>query len=201
MHAATFALALFQAPTYTMSDGQFHTLLWFTGLIAFWLFLQALALVAVAFMVVKLLKHVNDLTGKLEEKVWPLMDKTKEVVNDLVPKIQRVTENIAETSDVYRAKLDQIDKLVTDTADKVKKQSDRVDNMVSSTLTSAGQVVHRVESVVMAPVRQGSALISGIKAAAEKLAENYRQPTAHTPKPVAFEGESVYTGLEDEYHA
>ncbi len=183
-----------------MTQGQTHWLITFTFLTAIAVLIQAIALGAMAFMVVKLLKQVTDITSKLETKVWPLMDKTRDVVNDLVPKIQRVTDNVAETSDVYRAKLAEIDSLVTDTAQKVKKQSDRVDSMISATLTSAGSVVERVEHVVLTPVRQGGAILSGIKAAAESLANHYsRKPT--TPKPVAFEGESVYTGMEDDYHA
>lgn len=193
------SLALLQAP-YGMTEGQTHWLIAFTLLTAVAVLIQAVALGAMAFMVVKLLKQVTELTGKLENKVWPLMDKTRQVVDDLVPKIQRVTENVAETSDVYRAKLAEIDSLVTDTANKVKKQSDRLDEMVSSTLTTAGNVAHRVETAVLTPVRQGAALLSGIRAAAETLAHNYSKST-RTPKPVAFEGESIYTGKEDDYHA
>lgn len=213
MFAATSALALVQAPSYTMSDGQFHTLLWFTGLIAFWLFLQAVALVAVAFMVVKLLRTVNELTTRVESKalaitdrfegkLYPLLDNFQDLMNDTVPKIKRVTESIADTTDVYRAKLAQVDALITDTTTKARRQSDRVDGMVTSTLNAAGSVVGKVEHAVMTPVRQAGAVISGIRAAATRLAEEYAQPSrSKTPKPVAFEGENIYTGLEDDYHA
>ena len=213
MHAAAISLALFQAPTYTMSDGQFHTLLWFTGLIAFWLFLQAVALVAVAFMVVKLLRTINEFTTRIEAKtlaitdrfegkLYPLVDNFQDLMNDTVPKIKRVTESIADTTDVYRAKLAQVDALISDTAGKAKRQSDRVDGMVTSTLNAAGSIVGRVEHAVLSPVRQAGAVLSGIRAAATRLVDEYGQPsTPKTPKPVAFEGENIYTGLEDDYHA
>ncbi|WP_419806111.1 hypothetical protein [Terriglobus sp.] len=213
MHAATSALALFQAPTYTMSDGQFHTLLWFTGLIAFWLLLQAAALVAVAFMVVKLLRTINEFTTRIEAKtlaitdrfegkLYPLVDNFQDLMNDTVPKIKRVTESIADTTDVYRAKLAQVDALISDTTGKAKRQSDRIDGMVTTTLNTAGSVVGRVENAVLAPVRQAGAFFSGIRAAATRLVDEYGHPThAKTPKPVAFEGENIYTGLDDDYHA
>lgn len=248
MHAAIAPLALFQAPTYTMTDGQFHTLLWFTGLIAFWLFLQAVALVAVAFVVVKLLRTVNEATERIENKalaitdrfegkLYPLLDNAQDLINDSVPKIKRVTESIADTTDVYRAKLAQVDALISDTTTKVKHQSDRLDGMVTSTLNTAGNVVGRVEHAVMTPVRQAGAIFSGLRAAATRLADEYSSPrytgpsdpSGHaepshasrsearmrvedrfrtaapsaqtTPKPVAFEGENIYTGLEDDYHA
>jgi methyl-accepting chemotaxis protein len=231
MHAAPATYALFQVPTYAMSDGQFHTLLWFTGLIAFWLFLQAVALVAVAFMVVKLLKTINEfatrmeakalaITDRFEGKMYPLVDNFQDLMNDTVPKIKRVTESVADTTDVYRAKLAQVDALITDTAAKAKKQSDRVDGMVTSTLNAAGSIVGRVEHAVLTPVKQATAIFSGLRAAATKLADEYAQPDARverapyaeayersratgaaTPRPVAFEGEQIHTGLQDDYHA
>lgn len=215
MFVNTSVFALLQVPTYTMSDGQFHLLLWFTGLIAFWLFLQAIALVAVAIMVVRLLSKVDEIstkfeqkalavTDRFEKKLYPLLDNVQNVMNDSVPKIKRVTDNIADTTDVYRAKLAEVDEFLTDTAQKVKRQSDELDRIVTTTLHTAGNFVGRVEQTVMTPIRQGSAILSGLKAATERLVENFR-PAEHTvpttPKPVAFEGENIYTGLEDDYHA
>lgn len=231
-----FPLTLLQAP-YGMTDSQVTWLIVFTALVAVAVLIQAVALGAMAFMVVKLLGKVTELTSKLETKVWPLMDTARDLVNDSVPKIKRVTNNIADTSDLYRAKVTEIDSLITDTskvyrakmaevdalvtdtgkmyrskmteidtlitdaAEKAKKQSDRVDGMVSTVLTTAGSAVDRVEHTVKAPFRQGAAVITGIKTAAEQLIHNFSGKKTVTPQPVAFEGDSVYTGLEDDYHA
>ncbi len=213
LHFTMPMFAFLQVPTYMMSDGQFKTLLVFTGLIALWLFLLSIALIAVAIMVVKLLKTVNEfttrieskalaITDRFESKLYPVLDNVKDLVNDSVPKIKRITDNIADTTDVYRSKVAQVDALITDTTSKVKHQSDRIDGMVSHTLTSAGNLVGRVEDAIFYPVRHLTALFSGLRASAARLVEEYSQPSApKAPKPVAFEGESIYTGLEDDYHA
>ncbi len=154
--------------------------------------------------------------------------KVRDLVNDTVPKVKRVTTNIADTSDVYRAKVAQVDAFITDTTEKAKRQSDRVDGMVTEGLTSAGQVAGNIQNAVMTPVRQVGGIITSLRANIERFtqksvaataaaqaaaSELYRQEakgsrvrsagagTSRTPKPVAFEGESVYTGLEDDYHA
>ena len=47
-----------------------------------------------------------------------------------------------------------------------------------------------------------SGLVSGTKAGLETLISRFTpKKRSATPAPVAFEGESVYTGYEDDYHA
>lgn len=224
MHIASLPLAFLQAPA-GMTDSQVHWLITFTALSAIAVLIEAIALGAIAVVVVKLIGQITVLTAELKPKIYPLMDQAKsisvkvneitgkvndmtthvrDVVADTTPKVKRVTTNIAETSDVYRAKLAEIDDLVTDTANKAKRQTERVDNFVSSTISTAGKVAGRVEDVVLTPVHQASALWSAIKATTESLVSSYSKPTAkkpQVPEPVAFEGDNIYTGLEDDYHA
>ncbi len=219
---APLPLAMLQSP-YGMTDSQVHWLIIFTALTAIAVLVEALALGAIAIVVVKLLGTITVLTAELKPKIYPLMDQAKEisvkvnditgkvnemtshvrdVVADTTPKVKRVTTNIADTSDVYRAKLAEIDALVTDTATKAKRQTDRVENLVSSTLSNAGKVASKVEDVVLTPVHQASAIWSAIKATTESLVTSYSKSAVKPiPKPVAFEGDNIYTGLEDDYHA
>ena len=221
MHTLPTGLALLFQNAYGMTDSQTHWLMIFAGCTAVAVLVLALSFGGIAFALFLLLRKITEFTGVLEKKVYPVLDNVKDLMNDSVPKVKRVTTNIAETSDVYRAKLAEIEKLITetgnvyrskladvdslitDTTSKAKRQSDRVDGMVSSTLHSAGTVVGRIENAVLTPVRQGGAWISGLKTAAEHLVQNFtpKAKVRTTPKPVAFEGESVYTGLEDDYHA
>ena len=214
---APIPLTILQAPS-GMTDSQVHWLIAFTGISALAVLLEAAALLAIAIVVVKLISQITALTAELKPKIYPIMESAKEisakvneitgsvrdVVADTTPKVKRVTTNIADTSDVYRAKLAEIDALVTDTTQKAKRQTDRVDNFVSSTISTAGKVAGRVENVVLTPVHQASALWSAVKATTESLVKSYSKPTpkrAPVPEPVAFEGENIYTGIEDDYHA
>ena len=204
--------------TIGMSDSQTHWLIALTCLNAIAVLMGMGALLAMAIVVVKLVGKVSVLTEELKPKIYPIMENVKQIsgktnditthvrdiVADSTPKVKRVTTNIAETSDVYRAKLAEVDALISDTAAKAKRQTDRVDNIVSSTISGAGKVASRVEDVVLTPVHQAAAIWSAIKATTESLVNSYTPKPAkksYTPPPVAFTGENIYTGLEDDYHA
>lgn len=196
-----------------MTEHQASYLLLYTGVVAFAILLIGVAIIVVALAVVKLLKQIGELTVEAKGKVYPILESVRDisekgqhiaevarnVVIDTEPKIKRVTANIADTSDVYRAKVAQVDTLITDTAQKAQRQSDRVDNMVSNALNKTGEVANQLQHAIASPFVKTAGVVSGAKAAIESLL--HRQTTHQKLKAVAFEGESVYTGYEDDYHA
>jgi methyl-accepting chemotaxis protein len=198
-----------------MTEHQSTYLLLYTGVVAFAILIEAIALVVLALAAAKLMKQVAELTLEAKGKVYPILESVRDITAkgqhiaevarnvavDAEPKIKRVTANIADTSDVYRAKVAQVDTLVTDTADKARRQSDRVDEMISSALTRTGEIAANVQHAILAPVRQVSGLVNGAKGTIESLIAQFKPKPRTTPKPVAFEGESIYTGYEDDYHA
>ena len=197
-----------------MTESQSHYLLIFVGIIALGAVIQGIAMLVLGLAGAKLLKQIAELTAEAKGKVYPILDSVQtltEKVNDIsqvardvaidtAPKIKRVTTNLAETSDVYRAKLAEVDSLISDTTGKARRQSDRVDGMVTDVLDKTTEVTHTVAHAIMVPVRQMAGLVSGAKVGIEALIANF-SPKPKTPKPVAFEGESIYTGYEDDYHA
>ena len=201
-----------------MTEHQSTYLLVYTGVVAFAVLIEAIALGALAFAAAKLLKQVAVLAEEAKGKVYPILESVKDisakgqeiaevaknVIADTEPKIKRITSNIADTTDVYRAKVAQVDLLITDTTNKARHQSERLDNMVTNAVTRTGDVASQIGHAILAPVRQISGLVGGAKASIESLVHNFSsgtKPKPKTPRPVAFEGESVYTGLEDDYHA
>ena len=199
-----------------MTESQAHYLLIFVGIIALGFLLQGIAVLVLALVGSKLVKQLTDLVAEAKGKVYPILanvheisDKAtdisqiaRDVVADTAPKIRRVTTNITETSDVYRAKLAEVDALISDTAGKARRQTERVDTMVTDVFDKTHEVTHTIANAVMLPVRQMAGLVSGAKVSIESLIANFTpKPKPKTPKPVAFEGESVYTGYEDDYHA
>ncbi len=199
-----------------MTEHQSQYLLIYTALVAAAMLIEAIALGVLAFVVVKLVKQLGELTRDAQTRMYPVLTtvhelakqgqgiatKTDAILSDVQPKLERISTNLADTSDVYRAKVAEVDELLTDATTKARRQSDRVDGMVTTALTRTGEIASHLHNVVTAPARQLSGLVNGAKATLESLIHNFA-PTQKpkTPKPVAFEGESVYTGLEDDYHA
>lgn len=196
-----------------MTEHQASYLLLYTGIVAFAVLLMGLAVIVIALAVSKLLKQVGELTAEAKGKVYPILESVRDisekgqqiaevarnVAADTEPKIKRVTTNIADTSDVYRAKVAQVDTLLTDTTQKAQRQSDRVDQIVTNALTRTEEVASNLQHAVASPFIKTAGLFSGAKAALETLLQREARPKA--PKPIAFEGENVYTGYEDDYHA
>src|SRR3978361_1090538 len=108
-----------------MTEHQSTYLLAYTGVVAFAILIQGIALVILALAAAKLMKQVADLTTEAKGKVYPILESVRDitakgqdivakaqdiaevarnVVRDTEPKIIRVTSNIADTSDVYRDK-------------------------------------------------------------------------------------------------
>ena len=209
-----------------MTESQAHTLLIYSGIQTVAILIGFIGLGVMGFAVARLIKVVTELTAEAKGKVYPILENVhhisdkvadisttaRDMTADAAPKLKRVTQNIAETSDVYRARLADVDALVQDTTAKARAQSDRVDaamtsavrrthGIVDTTLERTQNLVDSLHHAIYAPVHQISSLFSGAKAGFETLIENFTKTEPKTPKPVAFEGESVYTGYEDDYHA
>jgi uncharacterized protein YoxC len=200
-----------------MTEEQAHYLLIYVAIISFSFLVAAVMLIAVGVGVIKLMKQITASTAEAKGKMYPLLDRfegiaakterltasAEAILADAQPKIERITTNLAQTSDVYRSKVAEVDALITDTTTKARHQSDRVDDMISTALTRTGEISANIHHAVMTPVRQLSGILNGAKASIDTLVHNFapKPGKLKTRKPVAFEGESVYTGLEDDYHA
>jgi methyl-accepting chemotaxis protein len=201
-----------------MNESQAHYLLIYTGLVAVAVLIEAIALGALAFATAKLIKQIAVVTDEAKVKVYPILDSVKEIakradeitvtakdaLNETVPKIHRITNNFAETSDVYRAKVAEVDSLVSDATLKARRQTERVDDLVTGAITRTGEAASSLQHALMVPVRQISGIVNGTKAGIESLVSQFApkaKRAGKTPRPVAFEGDSVYTGYEDDYHA
>ena len=210
-----------------MTESQAHYLLIFSGITAFGVLLGAVGFTILSFAFASLLKQVKELASEAQGKVYPILENVQDisekvadisgVVRDTTaetaPKIRRVVRTLEETSEMYHARLTEVNALVADTTRKAQKQTDRVDTFVTDSLDRTHEVVsgtisrvqHIMDSIhnaVNAPVRQISGLASGAKAGLETLIANFApKHEPKPPKPVAFEGDSVYTGYEDDYHA
>ena len=199
-----------------MTEHQSTYLLIYTGVVAFAIFIEGVALVVLALAAAKLFKQLANLTEEAKGKVYPILESVRDIsaksqeiaavarnlVADSEPKIKRITTNIADTSDVYRAKVAEVDSLITDTTSKARRQTERLDDLVTSAATRTGEIAAQVSHAILAPVRQVSGLVGGAKASIESMIHHFMPGAkSKTPKPVAFKGDSIYTGLEDDYHA
>ena len=192
-----------------MTEAQAHLLLIFVGIIAVAALIQFIALAAMGVALARFFADAKTLVDEAKGKFYPMAETihrlattTEGIVDDAAPKVRRITSNIADTSDVYRAKVGQIDTFITETTTKARKQRDRVDAAATHLMDRTEEITTSVQNGFMAPFRQVAGIIGGLRAGIETLIRSEQEPTTpRVPKPRAFQGDNIYTGLEDDYHA
>jgi methyl-accepting chemotaxis protein len=102
---------------------------------------------------------------------------SREVIQDVAPKIKTITENLTATSTTLRAKAEQISTVVGDVTSKAHVQASRVDGMVKSTLDHLTLAVQALEHGVAAPVRQVNGIINGLRAGVDVMRK--KTPSNH----------------------
>ena len=145
----------------------------FVGIIALFFLALLAGLAGAVLYALKLkrdvLKAIDAVKVTVQEKAYPVVASTQELIRDLTPKIKTITENAAEISHTVRAQVTDIDSTLSNMTAKARAQADRVNGMVDSTLNTTSSVVGSVERGVKAPIREVAGVLAGIKAGWEVL--------------------------------
>jgi citrate lyase gamma subunit len=151
-------------------DKQSQTLvIVFIAVAALSLLLQAVSMLAVAFGARKAQKKIMALADDVRLHALPVIMSSREVIQDIAPRLKTITANLEVTSTVLRSKSEQVGGLVGEVTTRAQSQAARVDGMVKGTLDQVTYAVHAVEAGIAAPVRQVSGILNGIRAGLESL--------------------------------
>ena len=173
--ASGAAMFLFQDD---VSRHDAHLLMIFVGLIALALALQALGFLIAGVFAARLLYSITGIAKELHQRTGPIIDKSTQVLNDIAPKIQSLTENVEQISYAVRSKTDevgatvsQVNQTVQETNNRARVHLSRADGILTDALTATEDMSHTIQDSIRAPVRQLVGVIAGIKAAIDKLIE------------------------------
>jgi hypothetical protein len=141
----------------------------FIAVAALSLLLQAASMLAVAIGARKAQKKIMALADDVRLHALPVIMSSREVIQDIGPRLKTITANLEVTSTVLLSKSEQVSGLVGDVTTRAQVQAARVDGMVKGTLDQVTYAVHAVEAGIAAPVRQVSGILNGIRAGLETL--------------------------------
>ena len=82
----------------SISSGNSRLLMWFVGMVAFAMVVQAIAVIVLAIGAAKASKRALEIADELRTKIGPVLDVTQSVFHDAAPKVKIITENLVETS-------------------------------------------------------------------------------------------------------
>jgi hypothetical protein len=125
-------------------------------------------------------KKIMALADDVRLHALPVIMSSREVIQDISPKLKIIAENLTATSATLRTKADQIGGLVGDVTGRAQAQASRVDGMVKGTLDQLTYAVHAIEHGIAAPVRQVNGILNGLRAGVDvmrkKTPDNHLDP-------------------------
>jgi hypothetical protein len=114
-------------------------------------------------------KKIMGLADDLRLHALPAIIASRDVIQDISPKLRTITDNLTAISTTVRAKTDKVGGLVGDVTDRAQAQATRVDGMVRGTLDHLTSAVQALEHGVAVPVRQVSGILNGLRAGVDVL--------------------------------
>ena len=153
----------------SISSGNSRLLMWFVGMVAFAMVVQAIAVIVLAIGTAKASKRALEIADELRTKIGPVLDVTQSVFQDAAPKVKIITENLVETTHMVRNKTRELDATASELNMKTRAQAARVDGMVTSVLNTTAEISETLQRAVKVPVREVAGLVNGFKAGVEVL--------------------------------
>ncbi len=147
----------------------------FAAVIAGAVLMQALVLLGMLFAAKSALRRVGEVTKKVEEQALPILATSRQLLEEVSPKLKVATQNVLEVSHTLRTESVRVAVSVDDLLKKASVQVDRVDDMVTGTLNSVAHATATVQKAVSGPVRQVGAVLSGLRAGLGVLRNKERE--------------------------
>src|SRR5512142_573984 len=124
--------------------------------------LQMLILAGMYFSVKKTSARVEALAKQVEEKAVPALTQATEMLAEAKPKVTVILDNLSATSTTVREQSERINVTLNDIVDRTRLQVIRADELVSRSMDRVEETAEAVHHVVLSPVRQMSAVMTGL---------------------------------------
>ena len=151
-----------------------HLMMIFMGIIAVAVIAGFLGVCIAGLTGLRLIRKFEGMAERAEEKVSPMIDKSRALVDELGPKMRTITNNVEQISYTVRTKVDEfsataeeINRTVKDANTRTQEKVARVDGIVSEALNTAHNVSRTVQENVRKPVQQIAGIIAAVKKGVE----------------------------------
>jgi hypothetical protein len=123
---------------------------------------QAGILVALYVAVRKSSERMEALATEVKTRVLPTVETAQSLLVELRPRIDVISTNLAESSDLVRNQLGRLDATVTDVLDRARLQVIRADELLNRTMDKVEETSEVVHKTVISPLRQVNGLMAAI---------------------------------------
>jgi methyl-accepting chemotaxis protein len=167
-----------------LSSGNSRILMFFVGLVAFCMLVQAIVVVVFALGAMKMNKRLIVMAEELHRRSIPIINSAESLFAETAPKFRTISDNLVETSHLVRTKAQEFNTTLTDVNEKTKAQVTRVDNLLTTTLTRTAAIADTIHNSIRKPVNEMAGVVNGFKAGLDVLFTQARQVGNYRgPKP------------------
>jgi hypothetical protein len=125
-------------------------------------------------------KKIMGLAEDVRLHALPAIIASRDVIQEITPKLKIITENLTAVSTTLRTKTEKVGGLVGDVTDRAQAQAVRVDGMVKGTLDHLTSAIQAIEHGVAVPVRQVNGILNGLRAGVDVMRKrdvnNHQEP-------------------------
>jgi len=149
----------------------------FIAVTTFAVVVQAGILVGLYLAVRKSAARMEALATEVKSRVLPTVETAQNLMVELRPKIDVISNNLAESSDLVRNQLGRLDATVTDVLDRARLQVIRADELLNRTMDKVEETSEVVHKTVISPLRQVNGLMAAISTGVDVfLGQKRRHP-------------------------
>jgi hypothetical protein len=145
------------------------------------LVVQVSILAALFFEVKRTMAKVNKVTDDLSTRVSPMVTRMQLLLDDTQPKITSMVNDASHVVYLARGQAQKVDRLVSDASDRLRGQLVRADRILTGALEAVEDAGIQMRRTVLGPVKQASALLTGLKVGLDMLRN--RRASASTVPP------------------
>jgi hypothetical protein len=139
--------------------------------------IQAGILVALYVAVRKSTERMEALATEVKSRVLPTVETVQNMLVELRPKIDVISVNVAESSNLVRNQLGRLDATLTDALDRTRLQVIRADELLNRTMDRVEETSEVVHKTVLSPLRQVNGLMAAISTGVDVfLGQKRRHP-------------------------
>ena len=139
----------------------------FTIVTSIGVLIQAFVLLGIFLALKKSVTKAHELSDELKQHLVPTLATTRNLVEDLSPKVKVATSNLVEASNILRSQAENINKTVSQVAGVAQNQAARVDEMATAVLDGITQATAAVQLGIATPLKQVSGVLNGLRAGLE----------------------------------
>jgi outer membrane murein-binding lipoprotein Lpp len=144
-----------------------NLLRFFIAVTTFAVVVQAGILVGLYLAVRKSMAKMEALATEVTNKTLPTVETVQNILVELRPKIDVISVNAAESSNLVRNQLARIDATLADALDRTRLQVIRADELLNRTMDRVEETSDAVHKTVISPLRQVNGLVSAISTGVE----------------------------------